>query len=37
MRYKQCGTWNMARNTEKHGKWEMHIVGHGVWHDNWKT
>jgi hypothetical protein len=23
-------TWNMARNTEKCGKWEMHSVVHGI-------
>jgi hypothetical protein len=24
MRHKHCMTWNMARNTQKHGKGEMH-------------
>ena len=27
-------TWKMARNTQKHGKWEMHMVGPGVWQEN---
>jgi len=27
----------MARNTKKHGKWEMNTVGPGVWHENWKN
>jgi hypothetical protein len=26
-----CRPWNMARNTEKHGKLEMHTVGHVSW------
>ena len=29
MRHKHCLTWNMARNTENGGKWEMHTVGPG--------
>ena len=31
MRHKHCLTWNMVRNTEKRGKWEMLTVGHGAW------
>ena len=27
MRHKHCKTWNMARNTQKRGNWEMHTVG----------
>ena len=26
-----CMTWNMARNSEKVGKKEMHTVGLGLW------
>ena len=29
MREKCCRTWNMARNTQKRGKLEMHTVGPG--------
>ena len=29
--------WNMLRNTQKRGKWEMHSVGHGIWWENWKS
>ena len=35
MRNKHCSTWNMARNTEYVGKWEMHTVGHVVCRENW--
>ena len=28
---KHCLTWNMARNTQKRGKCEMHTVGPGIW------
>ena len=31
MRNAHCLTWNMAKNTEKHGTWEMHTVGPGIW------
>jgi hypothetical protein len=27
-------TWNMVRNTEKHGKWEMFPVGPRLWQEN---
>ena len=30
MRQKHCLTWNLARNTEKVGKCEMHTVELGV-------
>ena len=33
MRHKYCRTWNMAGNTEKRGKREMHTVGPGIWED----
>ena len=26
--------WNMAENTEKLGKWEMHTVGTEIWQEN---
>ena len=31
MRKKHCRNWNMARNTQKLGKREMHTVGTGIW------
>ena len=31
MRKSHGRTWNMARNTEKHGKSEMNTVGPGLW------
>ena len=34
MRQKHCLTRNMARNTEKGGKCEMHTVEPGVWLEN---
>jgi hypothetical protein len=34
MRQKHCLTRNMARNTEKGGKCEMHTVGPGVCIEN---
>ena len=34
MRHKHCMNWNMARNTEKREKREMHTVGLGVWQEN---
>ena len=34
MRHKHCMNWNMARNTEKCEKREMHTVGLGVWQEN---
>jgi len=30
MRHKQTLTWNMAGNTQKRGKLEMHTVGPGI-------
>ena len=36
MRHKHCIIWNMARNAEKFGKWEMLTVGPGIWRENWK-
>ena len=27
-------TWNMARNTEKRGKWEINLVWSGIWGEN---
>ena len=36
MRNAHCLTWNMAKNTEKHGPWEMHTVGPGIW-KKWKS
>jgi len=32
-----CMTLNMARNTEKGGKWKIHTVGPVVWQENWKS
>uniref|UniRef100_A0A0V1KJN6 Uncharacterized protein n=1 Tax=Trichinella nativa TaxID=6335 RepID=A0A0V1KJN6_9BILA len=29
MRHKHCLTWNMERNTQKHGKREIQTVGPG--------
>ena len=37
MRHKHCKTWNMARNTQKRGNWEMHTVGPGVWRETLKN
>ena len=37
MRHKHGLTWNMARNTQKRGKWEMHTVGYGIWQKNCKS
>ena len=36
MRNAHSLTWNMAKNTEKHGPWEMHTVGPGIW-KKWKS
>jgi hypothetical protein len=36
MRHKHSMTWNMERNTEKLGKWEMHTVKPEIWQENWK-
>ena len=32
MRHKHSLTWNMARNTQKRGKLEIHTLGPGIWH-----
>jgi hypothetical protein len=37
MRNKHGRKWNVARNTEKHEKWETHTVGPGIWRENSKT
>jgi hypothetical protein len=34
MRNTHCRTWNMARNTQKYGKCEMHMARPGVWREN---
>ena len=34
---KHSMTWNMARNTEKSGKWETQTLGPRLWRENWKT
>ena len=34
MREKHCRTWNMARDTEKRGKLEMHTVRPALWKKN---
>jgi hypothetical protein len=34
MRKTPCRTRNMARNTEKGGKYEMHTLEPGVWLEN---
>ena len=34
MRQKHSLTWNMARNTQKRGKLEMHSVGPRIWREN---
>ena len=31
MRNAQSRTWSMARNTEKHGKCEIHTLGLEIW------
>ena len=30
MRKAQCKNWNMVRNIEKRGKWEMDTLGSGI-------
>ena len=37
MRHKQCMTWNMARNTEKCEKGEIHSVESGIFRKYSKT
>ena len=34
MRHKHSLIWNMAGNTPKPGKLEMHSVGPGIWREN---
>ena len=34
MRHNYCLTWNMARNSEKREKLEIHTVGTGIWQEN---
>jgi hypothetical protein len=34
MRIAHYKTWNMARNTEKLGKCEIHTVEPGIWQEN---
>ena len=29
--------WNMATNTEKREKWNMHTVGPRIWWEKWKS
>ena len=36
MRNAHSGNWNRAKNTEKHGKWELHTVRPGICWENWK-
>ena len=26
----------LCEKAKNHGKWEIHIVAHGVWQENWK-
>ena len=33
MRQKHCMTCNMARNTQKHGKQKMHMLGPRIWRE----
>ena len=33
MRQKHCLTCNMARNTQKHGKQKMHMLGPRIWRE----
>ena len=42
MKNEKCGnkyslTWNMARNSQKHGKWKMYTVGPGVCREIWTS
>ena len=37
LRQKHCLTWNMARNTENHGKRETHTVGSEIWREKLKN
>ena len=33
MRHKHSMTWNMARNTQTLGKWEINSIGPGIWRE----
>ena len=40
MRYTYCRLWNMAKNTVKCGKCEIHTLGAGIWQEilnTWKS
>ena len=37
MRYTYCRLWNMAKNTVKCGKCEIHTLGAGIWQENLNT
>ena len=37
LRQKHCLTWNMARNTENHGKRETHTVEIEIWLETMKN
>ena len=37
MRYIHCRLWNMAKNTVKCGKCEIHTLGAGIWQENLNT
>ena len=34
---KHCTIWNMARNSEKREIGKIHILGPGLWQENWQT
>ena len=36
MRHKHCRIWNMSRNNQKRGNWQIYNVGPGFWWENWK-
>ena len=36
-RNSHCSIWNMARNTEKHAKWETNTVRHRIWRETVKN
>ena len=37
MRYTYCRLWNMAKNTVKCGKCEIHTLGAVIWQENLNT
>ena len=37
MRDTYCRLWNMAKNTVKCGKCEIHTLGAGIWQENLNT